>query len=743
MLKIHVKYDHPETRTHLNAEPGPLHVDPASPEGDGDDSCKCDSDEEKPPKLERLLDERFIEGHEICPKCTRPFVTKQRLNYHLLDHDQLITCLYCPWKFPVGPGRRRHQRRMHGDKAEPVCFTCSVCKETFETKSILFLHKKNSHTLEPTEDVSKAEGPVKKSELEHCHVCDKMIQPSKFEAHLLHHADDAYGGKTLSENALNTAASNPESLQCPMCDVTSATQEQHRAHIAQRHVQTKSSSFRCDGCSQAFANVEAINRHSCPGKEKEKQWKNCKHCGQNLSSDIEHVCDNECPICHKIFKSARGQRLHIQHKHDSAESHSAGADDPANSETRSSGSDSAGAYESVVIKEEQHDGEAVKEDDEPETAEAEPAEPEMAEPEMVEPETAEPRLEAETEDRSTPKELPTTTSNSVSDEPSSSTSPNPSESTPIQQGPLSSAPDAGKPVPVKGTPKIRLRPNSALISGAPNVISTTPKLPTLVVRPPPPYRPPLFESPTPVPVQPVVAAEETKSIIIKKNSGPGFSFVVTNVKHPSNSAANTSVPAAKTSFSEARVDHSNRSNSASIPVSPSLSNIPPLAHIGGPTLNVSVGGVSVSVNSPVSSIAMPTTFATTTSSPAFNPSPNSSQIPSTNIIPNPVSRIPSVIINPKPFVSPQPEMRSSNPSNSIRCVRISSLQTPPAPGVGTPPQISPNQSNIDHGYGKVYNPGQPSPVRTEFNTFQPSSGPREENLLRDVLLGRRTDQDFL
>lgn len=242
------------------------------------------------------------------------------------NHTQPMEILACPTCSELFHSNRMlldHEKIIHGR------FRCASCSEAFDSQKALNSHKRVHIVKQPSnkKPFEKEDNEVPKKQLS-CNICyEEFDDENTFVLHLYHHAteqsDDESmppkklrkGQKEKKSNAGSENASEQFSVKCERCHVVCRSKEYYNVHLA-THLSKVKTQFPCSGCFQDFRNVEALNRHTCSGNKQPNELKKCcLDCGQGLVDGEDHVCDNKCPECDKVFKSARGQRLHYTHKH--------------------------------------------------------------------------------------------------------------------------------------------------------------------------------------------------------------------------------------------------------------------------------------------------------------------------------------------------------------------------------------------------------------------------------------------
>ncbi|XP_034250342.1 zinc finger protein 197-like [Thrips palmi] len=257
-----------------------------------------------------------------------------------LDEDEdgasttTFSCITCHELFRSNRMLLDHEKIIHGR------FRCSSCSEVFDSQKALSSHKRCHVVTQASikkyfEKNGNLTSPVTKKPLS-CNICyEAFDEEDSFVLHLYHHATEEQSddesvapkksrkgqtGKKKRSTSTSTVVNSSEntseqfSVKCERCHVVCRSREYYKIHLA-THVSKAKTSFPCSGCNQDFRNVEALNRHTCCGKQLDDLNKCCLDCGQGLIDGDGHICDNKCPECDKVFKSARGQRLHFAHKH--------------------------------------------------------------------------------------------------------------------------------------------------------------------------------------------------------------------------------------------------------------------------------------------------------------------------------------------------------------------------------------------------------------------------------------------
>lgn len=245
--------------------------------------------------------------NHICKLCNETLPSALDLEEHIKKIHGRFKCPHCEDSFSSKPGLNSHQKfhvyrakkkgKLRESKSSILKdllvsskkpFQCDFCYEDFEEEDAFILHL-YVHATEHSDDESI---PVKKNR--------KSTGDLK---------------KSVASNVIEESDNPVEqfSVKCERCHVVCRSKEYYKIHLA-THMSKAKTNFPCSGCNQDFRNVEALNRHTCCGKLENMQVC-CLDCGQALVKGADHVCDNKCPVCEKVFKSARGQRLHFTSKH--------------------------------------------------------------------------------------------------------------------------------------------------------------------------------------------------------------------------------------------------------------------------------------------------------------------------------------------------------------------------------------------------------------------------------------------
>ncbi|KAK3911442.1 Zinc finger protein 354A [Frankliniella fusca] len=246
------------------------------------------------------------------------------------------SCILCNATCDSAINLQDHMKALHGR------FKCTLCPQSFASKHGLASHQKyhvyrsrqSKKLKEKSDSILKDILSVSKKKAFKCNICfEDFEEEDAFILHLYVHATEFSDDESMpvkkdrrssgvckkSEPASSTEEPDNSieqfSVKCERCHVVCRSKEYYQIHLA-THMSKVRTNFPCSGCNQDFRNVEALNRHTCCGKLENMQVC-CLDCGQALVEGADHVCDNKCPVCEKVFKSARGQRLHFVSKHKS------------------------------------------------------------------------------------------------------------------------------------------------------------------------------------------------------------------------------------------------------------------------------------------------------------------------------------------------------------------------------------------------------------------------------------------
>ncbi|KAJ1522326.1 hypothetical protein ONE63_002621 [Megalurothrips usitatus] len=270
-----------------------------------------------------------------CLKCHKLFSSSLLLESHVCNNSSVfsVSCKICNESFPGAQVLQEHEKIIHGR------YKCPICNERFDSHRACNAHRKchvakqtnAKKNLEKDRTILKTLLTTSKKNILSCHTCfEEFEEEDDFVLHLYKHATDQSDDETMPKkksrkNVAKKSTSLPSgdkaenqteqfSVKCERCHVVCRSKEYYKVHLA-THMSKSKTNFPCSGCNQDFRNVEALNRHTCGGKQSEDTLSCCLDCGQALVQGEDHICDNKCPECDKVFKSARGQRLHFVSKH--------------------------------------------------------------------------------------------------------------------------------------------------------------------------------------------------------------------------------------------------------------------------------------------------------------------------------------------------------------------------------------------------------------------------------------------
>ncbi|KAJ1521854.1 hypothetical protein ONE63_002200 [Megalurothrips usitatus] len=270
-----------------------------------------------------------------CLKCHKLFSCSVLLESHVCNNSSVssVSCKICNESFPGAQVLQEHEKIIHGR------YKCPICNERFDSHRACNAHRKchvakqtnAKKNLEKDGTILKTLLTTSKKNILSCHTCfEEFEEEDDFVLHLYKHATDQSDDETMPKkksrkNVAKKSTSLPSgdkaenqteqfSVKCERCHVVCRSKEYYKVHLA-THMSKSKTNFPCSGCNQDFRNVEALNRHTCGGKQSEDTLSCCLDCGQALVQGEDHICDNKCPECDKVFKSARGQRLHFVSKH--------------------------------------------------------------------------------------------------------------------------------------------------------------------------------------------------------------------------------------------------------------------------------------------------------------------------------------------------------------------------------------------------------------------------------------------
>lgn len=349
MLSMHSRYDHPSSKSLADAVPltsvennincssrnsrkgSAAETLPSSDEWHCDDSGE-DDDHLPLSDLKNMSKTKDHQATHIkveCSKCFRVFATLRRLESHTCYQDKIHPhyCSLCKKAFPSASVLQEHDKVTH-------CKSLGLSLSNSKNNNIPKPASKKKIVDQSDSILKKTLTSGLKKKVLSCHTCFAEFEDEEpFILHLYKHAteesDDeskpkkksrkiqsAQRKKTSSVSSIEETEVPAEqfSVKCERCFVVCRSKEYYKVHLA-THMSKSKTSFPCSGCCQDFRNVEALNRHTCGGKQSKDRSTCCLDCGQNLVEGEDHVCDNKCPQCDKVFKSARGQRLHYVHKH--------------------------------------------------------------------------------------------------------------------------------------------------------------------------------------------------------------------------------------------------------------------------------------------------------------------------------------------------------------------------------------------------------------------------------------------
>nr|XP_018913321.1 PREDICTED: zinc finger protein 341-like [Bemisia tabaci] len=218
------------------------------------------------PGMETSADTSSLEGKkQLCPFCSKPFLSKVDLDFHVQSHTG------------------------------PRPYLCIVCTRTFTQKATLRKHMK-SHKVWP-KDLSGA------AEANRCQFCaEAFASPSELKSHRLKHLDQKVYCCSQKD-----------------CEWTSPDLNTFLNHVTSHEV------FGCHVCKQSFSSLDNLNVHQYieheQGKLSPKQQvvvevvPEKSGAGSDLNSAKSEVCEKKqlkCPYCNKVLNKNFDLEQHIR-----------------------------------------------------------------------------------------------------------------------------------------------------------------------------------------------------------------------------------------------------------------------------------------------------------------------------------------------------------------------------------------------------------------------------------------------
>uniref|UniRef100_A0A8D8QBE2 Zinc finger protein 271 n=2 Tax=Cacopsylla melanoneura TaxID=428564 RepID=A0A8D8QBE2_9HEMI len=219
----------------------------------------------KSPQLHEKTSEYF------CNVCTKSFLTKQYLKYHLQAHNGFrYYCNKCTASFTYKNSLRHHVRKHKGMR-----FTCDVCGNTFAQKGILNVHLKVHAGIRfPCDQCSKTftrHNHLRRHLLNHkgsvnypCGQCSKSFtQKGNLQRHLIKHTGVRYNcdycSKSFSQKGqLTTHLSQHKGYYCEKCKKYFLSEEILKEHHQVKHAEK---SFPCNHCTETFSEKKSLFNH--------------------------------------------------------------------------------------------------------------------------------------------------------------------------------------------------------------------------------------------------------------------------------------------------------------------------------------------------------------------------------------------------------------------------------------------------------------------------------------------------
>ncbi|XP_052747789.1 PR domain zinc finger protein 5-like isoform X2 [Galleria mellonella] len=256
-----------------------------------------------------------------CPMCETKFDAKKELMQHIATHgpDARFPCKICNVDFDDIKKLHAHSR-MHCDdvikcndcnklittaffpqhmiycnanKSTVNAYECETCGKTFQTESMLKLHKQ-AH-LDPVE----------------CPICRKLIKPIYLKRHLKY---------THTQKKLVKPKKNLKVVKCDWCGHMVTRKGELESHVNRFHLKIKP--YECNICKKTFCGKERLKEHIQTHSTEHTRY--CTICGKKYANRVclkmhlrlhSGVTPYECDICGEKFRSSSIMNTHKIKKH--------------------------------------------------------------------------------------------------------------------------------------------------------------------------------------------------------------------------------------------------------------------------------------------------------------------------------------------------------------------------------------------------------------------------------------------
>ncbi|KAM3968985.1 uncharacterized protein ACR2FA_002894 [Aphomia sociella] len=228
-----------------------------------------------------------------CKVCNVDFDDIKKLHAHSRMHcDDVIKCSDCN-KLITTAFFPQHMIYCNANKNNENVYECETCLKTFQTESILKLHKQ-AH-LDPVE----------------CPVCRKLIKPIYLKRHLKY---------THAQKKVIKPKKNLKVVKCEWCGHMVTRKGELESHVNRFHLKIKP--YECNMCKKTFCGKERLKEHIQTHSKEHTRY--CTICGKKYANRVclkmhlrlhSGVTPYECDICGEKFRSSSIMNTHKIKKH--------------------------------------------------------------------------------------------------------------------------------------------------------------------------------------------------------------------------------------------------------------------------------------------------------------------------------------------------------------------------------------------------------------------------------------------